>query len=125
MPPKGAILLGEVAAHLAAIEISCNFCPRRGKASVLRLMHEHGSNMPIPDLLRLPVSQLRTPPGCPHRRTMRGASAAVGGYLRERADARLSAPLTLGQPSEGSLLWLAVVSPTGTPSFVARGGFDT
>jgi hypothetical protein len=53
MPPKGAILLGEVAKHLAAVEISCSFCPRRGKASVLRLMHEHGSNMPIPDLLRL------------------------------------------------------------------------
>jgi hypothetical protein len=53
MPPKGAILLSEVAKHLAAVEISCNFCPRRGKASVARLMHEHGGDMPIPDLPRL------------------------------------------------------------------------
>jgi hypothetical protein len=53
MPSKGAILLGEVAQHLAAVEISCNFCPRRGKASVARLMHEHGGDVPIPDLLRV------------------------------------------------------------------------
>jgi hypothetical protein len=29
----GAILLGEVAPHLATIHVSCKFCPRRGKAS--------------------------------------------------------------------------------------------
>jgi hypothetical protein len=52
MPTHGAILLGEVAQHLATVHISCNFCPRRGKASVGRLMHEHGPDMPIPDLLR-------------------------------------------------------------------------
>jgi hypothetical protein len=53
MPLKGAILLGEVARHLATVEIACNFCPRRGKASIARLMLEHGGDLPIPDLLRL------------------------------------------------------------------------
>lgn len=53
MPAGGAILLGEVARHLAAVEISCNFCDRRGKASVGRLLQEHGPEMPIPTLLRL------------------------------------------------------------------------
>jgi hypothetical protein len=53
MPAHGAILLGEVAQHLAAVHIACNFCPRRGKASIVRLMQEQGPDMPIPDLLRL------------------------------------------------------------------------
>jgi hypothetical protein len=53
MPTGGAILLGEVAQHLATIHITCNSCPRRGKASVGRLMPEHRPDMPIPDLLRL------------------------------------------------------------------------
>jgi hypothetical protein len=53
MLAHGAILLGEVAQHLASVEISCNFCPRRGKASVGRLVQEHGPDMPIPDLLRM------------------------------------------------------------------------
>jgi hypothetical protein len=53
MPTHDAILLGEVARHLAAVHIACNFCPRQGKASILRLMREHGPEMPIPDLLRL------------------------------------------------------------------------
>jgi hypothetical protein len=53
MPARGAILLGEVAQHLTSVEVCCNFCPRRGKASVSRLMHEHGPDMPIPDLLRM------------------------------------------------------------------------
>jgi hypothetical protein len=48
MPAYGAILLGEVARHLAAVHICCNFCPRRGKASVGRLMQEHGPDMAIP-----------------------------------------------------------------------------
>jgi hypothetical protein len=42
MPVHGAILLGEVARHLATVHISCNFCPRHGKVSVGRLMQEHG-----------------------------------------------------------------------------------
>ena len=46
MRSYGAILLREV-------EINCNFCPRRGKARVGRLMQEHGPDTQIPDLLRL------------------------------------------------------------------------
>jgi hypothetical protein len=65
MPSKGSILLGEVAAHLATVDISCNFCPRRGKANIVRLMQEHGGDMPIPDLLRLLSAD------CPRRLTAR------------------------------------------------------
>jgi hypothetical protein len=52
MPSHGSILLGEVAQHLASVDIACNFCPRVGKASIARLMQEHGPDMPIPTLLR-------------------------------------------------------------------------
>ena len=52
MPTHGAILVGEVAQHLATVHIACNFCPRHGKASVIHPMQEHGPDMPIPDLLR-------------------------------------------------------------------------
>jgi hypothetical protein len=31
VPAHGAILLGEVAQHLATVEISCNFCPVAAK----------------------------------------------------------------------------------------------
>jgi hypothetical protein len=53
MPAGGSILLGDVAPHLASVDIACNFCPRRGKANVGRLLTEHGPHMPIPALLRL------------------------------------------------------------------------
>jgi hypothetical protein len=79
MPSKGAILLGEVARHLAAVEISCNFCPRRGKANVARLMLEHGGNMPIPDLLRLLSAD------CARRQAARIAEPC-GVHLPELAD---------------------------------------
>jgi hypothetical protein len=44
VPSHGAILLREVAQHRAIVLISCNFCPRRGKASVERLMQDQHSN---------------------------------------------------------------------------------
>lgn len=50
---SGSILLGEVAQHLASVDIACNFCPRVGRANVGRLLSEHGPEMPIPTLLRL------------------------------------------------------------------------
>jgi hypothetical protein len=53
LPAGGSILLGDVAQHLASVDLACNFCPRRGKASVARLMGEHGPHMPIPTVLRL------------------------------------------------------------------------
>ena len=65
MPSKGSILLGEVATHLATVDISCNFCPRRGTANVGRLMQEHGPSMPIPELLRLLSAD------CPRRQAAR------------------------------------------------------
>jgi hypothetical protein len=69
MPTHGAILLGEVARHLATVHITCNFCPRHGKASVSRLMQEHGApDMPVPDLLRMrspTIARARMPIGRP------------------------------------------------------------
>lgn len=79
MPSKGAILLGEVAAHLTMLEISCDFCPRRGMATVGRLMHEHGGDMPIPDLLRILSAD------CPRRIAARIAEPC-GAHLPQLAD---------------------------------------
>jgi hypothetical protein len=79
MPSRGAILLGEVAQHLATIHIACNFCPRHGKASVSRLMQEHGPDMPIPDLLRALSHD------CPRRLAARIAEPC-GVHLPEPAD---------------------------------------
>jgi hypothetical protein len=49
--PKGFILLGEVAAHLAVLDVACNRCQRKGRVLMGRLMAEHGPLMPIPTLL--------------------------------------------------------------------------
>jgi hypothetical protein len=47
MPAYGAILLGEVAQHLAAIHISCNFCPRRGpRRKAARIAEPCGAHLP-------------------------------------------------------------------------------
>jgi hypothetical protein len=122
LPDVGIQKLPDVGIHLCKRpRRGCNFCARRGKASVLRLMHEHGSNMPIPGSAAPAVNRLLATTGCTPRRAVRGASARVGRYLRERTDASLSAPLTLRQPSERSLIWLAVVSPTGNPFRFSRG----
>jgi hypothetical protein len=72
MPDHGSILLGDVAQHLASVEIGCNFCPRVGKANVGRLLTEHGPDVPIPTLLRLLsadcsrriAAQIASPCGC-------------------------------------------------------------
>ena len=47
------ILLGEVAARLPMLEVSCNRCPRIGRLSTTRLLAEHGPAMPMPALRRL------------------------------------------------------------------------
>ncbi len=85
MPVQGAILLGEVAQHLASIHISCNFCPRHGKASVGRLMQEHGPDMPVPELLRLFSHD------CPRRLAAR-ISEPYGVHLPELADIFVKKP---------------------------------
>jgi hypothetical protein len=79
MPAHGAILPGEVAQHLASIHISCNFCPRHGKASVARLMQEQGPDLPIPDLLRMLSHD------CPRRLAAR-IGEPCGAHLPELAD---------------------------------------
>jgi hypothetical protein len=83
MPASGSILLGEVAQHLASVDIPCNFCPGVGNANISRLIHEHGPDMPIPTLLRPPT-------GSTDRRAVWGASAGAGGRIRaKRPDAMI------------------------------------
>lgn len=79
MPANGSILLGDVAQHLASVEIRCNFCPRQGKASIGRLLAEHGPEMPIPTLLRLLSTD------CPRRLAARIAEPC-GVHLPELSD---------------------------------------
>jgi len=85
MPAQGSILLGEVARHLASVNITCNFCPRRGKASIARLLQEHGPDMPDPVDPPHAVSLLAEAPGCPDRRAVRRAPAGVVGRVRAEA----------------------------------------
>jgi hypothetical protein len=56
MPVHSPILLGEVAGHLATVHISCNFCPRRGKAGVGHLMREHGPHVPADHCFAAPTA---------------------------------------------------------------------
>ena len=49
----GSILLGDVAARTATIEITCRVCPRRGSLHTDRLLAEHGPAMGMPELLRI------------------------------------------------------------------------
>jgi hypothetical protein len=86
MPAHGAILLGEVARHLAAVHIACNFCPRQGKASIIRLMHQHGPEMPIPDLLRLLSHD------CPRRRAA-SISERCGAHFPELSEIFVKKPV--------------------------------
>jgi hypothetical protein len=79
MPSNGSILLGEVAQHLASVDIACSFCERRGKANISRLMREHGPEMPIPMLLRMLSAD------CPRRLAARIAEPC-GVHLPALAD---------------------------------------
>ena len=79
MPTHGAILLGEVARHLSAVNVACNLCPRQGKVSIIRLMQEHGPDMPVPDILRL-LSH-----NCPRRLAAR-MNEPCGVHLPELSD---------------------------------------
>ncbi len=54
MPPsRGVILLADVAARANTITITCRICPRHGRRWADHLIAEYGSDMPMPDLLRL------------------------------------------------------------------------
>jgi hypothetical protein len=79
MPSNGSILFGEVAQHLASVDVSCNFCERRGKANINRLIRENGLEMPIPTLLRMLSAD------CPRRLAGRIAEPC-GVHLPELAD---------------------------------------
>jgi hypothetical protein len=71
--------LGDVAQHLASVDIACNFCERRGKVSIARLMREHGQEKPIPTILRMLSAD------CPRRLAGRIAEPC-GAHLPELSD---------------------------------------
>jgi hypothetical protein len=50
---SGVVYLGEVAARLPTLEVSCNRCDRRGRLRTDRLLAAHGPTMPIPTLRRI------------------------------------------------------------------------
>jgi hypothetical protein len=76
MPSNGSILLGEVAQHLASVDIACNFRPRVGKAGITRLMHEHGARHAVPTLLRMLSAD------CPRPAQLPGPPSRVGCICR-------------------------------------------
>jgi hypothetical protein len=51
--PAGVVVLGQVAARLPVLEVACNRCDRRGRLHTARLLAEHGSDLPMPDLRRI------------------------------------------------------------------------
>jgi hypothetical protein len=52
-------VLGEAAARSETITITCRKCPRHGMQHTARLMHDHGPQIGMPDLLRALAA------GCP------------------------------------------------------------
>jgi hypothetical protein len=51
--PAGYITLGQINDRLLVLEVSCNFCDRRGRLNVNRLIAEHGPQLPVPDLRQI------------------------------------------------------------------------
>jgi hypothetical protein len=53
-PPTGpGVFFGQVAARLQTIDVACSRCDRRGRLNTVRLVAEHGADMPEPKLLRI------------------------------------------------------------------------
>jgi hypothetical protein len=47
---RGSITLGELEGKLTMVEVACHRCERRGRASLARLIDEHGADRGMPDL---------------------------------------------------------------------------
>jgi hypothetical protein len=54
-PPSssGVITLGQIKGRLDALAIVCDRCGRQGRLALGRLIAQHETDMPVPDLLRL------------------------------------------------------------------------
>ena len=50
MSNRGSITLSELHGKLDLLEIKCHRCDRRGRASLARLIEEHGADTGLPDL---------------------------------------------------------------------------
>ncbi len=51
--PSGVVTLGQAAARLPLLSVSCNRCERAGRLHMARLLAEHRPGMPMPTLLRI------------------------------------------------------------------------
>jgi hypothetical protein len=51
--PAGVILLGQVAARLPLLDVTCNRCTRRGRLHTSWLLAEYGPDPPMPALRRI------------------------------------------------------------------------
>jgi hypothetical protein len=58
--PVGIVTLGQVAARLPVLEVTCNRCGQRGQLRTDRLLAVHGSDLSMPDLRRIIAAD------CPH-----------------------------------------------------------
>ncbi len=48
--PHGALSLGQLAARLTHLEVRCRRCERRGRLRLDRLIAQHGTDFPGPEL---------------------------------------------------------------------------
>jgi hypothetical protein len=49
---RHVLLLGEIAARLALVEVRCSRCDRHRRLSTARLVAQYGADAPCPDVLR-------------------------------------------------------------------------
>ena len=51
--PSGVITLGQVAARLPTLDVTCNRCDRRGRLHTGPLVQRHGPGLPMPALRQI------------------------------------------------------------------------
>lgn len=51
MPGGGAVTLGEIVGKLGVLRVECDRCARAGQYLVANLVHKHGVNATLPEVL--------------------------------------------------------------------------
>ena len=64
-------MLGQVAARIPMLTVSCNGCNRRGRLAAVRLLREHGAALPMPELRRILAADCPAHAGWAHARRVR------------------------------------------------------
>jgi hypothetical protein len=49
----GTVNLGEIAARITVLTVTCNRCDRTGRLRMDRLLADHGADLPVPTLRRI------------------------------------------------------------------------